>query len=475
MRRILDYAVTSFLAIILLLPAKILGESGEHGQEDPGHMPSLIDLEDFEPGVAGSGQRIESPFKEIDDSWMESDEIEFERVRRWLGQATVVVWGGERRRLDDLSDEQRRTLWDRMDTEQRQQLSDHYGEMGAMVGPWRVRPREWGREMSQEIADWSSKQSGWKQAVQKRIDGFTPTEVGEFNKNLDSTLDRYGDRFSESGKTELSETRDELNELGAFIARLEADKSAIAVQSISKGLLQIIADYYAGHATRGAHHASEAVATVVGNIMSLYDEAMDEDELPTAVDLINALDEQIADLEKELESQLDKGNARLAEMVEEASLVDLTFMGDEADLPSPIAMEGPDPDVAGATARIEPPAQNKEDARMVAEEILSLDYRRQKQVLEELGQGVDSDIYTCLCRRGHPTAGTSARMSYHPEAHPDSAPGTTCGDAGAPCMRSGFGCSRHPLPTDPAIWAHCTGKDVDMEILHAVEAWSALR
>jgi len=51
----------------------------------------------------------------------------------------------------------------------------------------------------------------------------------------------------------------------------------------------------------------------------------------------------------------------------------------------------------------------------------------------------------------------------------------TCGDPGDPCIRSGFGCSRHSLPTDPEIWEYCAGKQFGVEMLQAVEEWQYQR
>lgn len=121
------------------------------------------------------------------------------------------------------------------------------------------------------------------------------------------------------------------------------------------------------------------------------------------------------------------------------------------------------------------PQELDENQMAVIQQILDLDYQRQKQVLEQMDSAHEDSVYRCLCRRGHPTYGTSARMSYHPDAHPDSSPGTTCGEPGDPCMRSGFGCGRHSLPTDPDIWEHCLGENFAEGLFQALQEWDEQR
>ncbi|MCT4656338.1 MAG: hypothetical protein N4A65_11050 [Cohaesibacter sp.] len=86
--------------------------------------------------------------------------------------------------------------------------------------------------------------------------------------------------------------------------------------------------------------------------------------------------------------------------------------------------------------------------------ILSLDFKKHQDVLKELGIKPGQNYNDCVCREaGYGQSSTS--QFYHPGVigTPDSR--YSCQTAGDPCIVSGFGCSRHPYPSDPAIHDRC--------------------
>ncbi|MBK5947241.1 hypothetical protein CCR83_12515 [Rhodobacter veldkampii DSM 11550] len=85
---------------------------------------------------------------------------------------------------------------------------------------------------------------------------------------------------------------------------------------------------------------------------------------------------------------------------------------------------------------------------------IGLPHERQLLVLQSLGVAVPQDYFNCVCRAaGYGSPGTA--QFYHPDTLGDYDKRYSCQHPGPPCIVSGFGCLRHDLPTDPAIFERC--------------------
>lgn len=89
---------------------------------------------------------------------------------------------------------------------------------------------------------------------------------------------------------------------------------------------------------------------------------------------------------------------------------------------------------------------------------ISLPHDRQLLVLQSLGVSVPQDFYNCVCRAaGYGSPGTS--QYYHPDTIGTYDERYSCQHPGPPCIVSGYGCSRHDLPSDPKIFESCAAKE----------------
>jgi len=90
-----------------------------------------------------------------------------------------------------------------------------------------------------------------------------------------------------------------------------------------------------------------------------------------------------------------------------------------------------------------------------------LPHDRQILVLQSLGVTVPQAFYDCVCRAaGYGQSGTS--QFYHPDTIGDYDARYSCQHPGPPCIVSGYGCSRHDLPSDTDTFETCAKiKDLD--------------
>lgn len=113
-----------------------------------------------------------------------------------------------------------------------------------------------------------------------------------------------------------------------------------------------------------------------------------------------------------------------------------------------------------------PPATEKPKA---IQRVIDLPHGKLSRFLDHVGVRPSEDFLQCLCRRaGYGSPQT--RRYYHPGPIENSSP--SCERAGNPCVVSGWGCTRHPLPSDPAVWDACvesTGQDVIGDMERAIE------
>lgn len=93
------------------------------------------------------------------------------------------------------------------------------------------------------------------------------------------------------------------------------------------------------------------------------------------------------------------------------------------------------------------------------EEIIALPHDRLLRVLKVLGVNTSDDFLNCLCRTAaYGSSGT--QQIYHPDTWGDYDKRYSCQHPGDPCIVSGFGCLRHPLPSNSEIWESCAAAHV---------------
>lgn len=110
------------------------------------------------------------------------------------------------------------------------------------------------------------------------------------------------------------------------------------------------------------------------------------------------------------------------------------------------------------------------------EEIIALPHDRLLRVLKVLGVSTSDDFLNCLCRSaGYGSPGT--QQFYHPDTLGDYDRRYSCQHPGEPCIVSGYGCLRYPLPSSSDIWESCAsvhlgadGTPLTRQISDAVKA-----
>jgi hypothetical protein len=92
--------------------------------------------------------------------------------------------------------------------------------------------------------------------------------------------------------------------------------------------------------------------------------------------------------------------------------------------------------------------------KSLVEYLTSLNHKKVEKVFDHLGVKPSEEFLNGLCRAaGYGSPGTS--QLYHPDTMGEYNPKYSCNRPGDPCVVSGFGCTRHPLPSDPKIWEQC--------------------
>ncbi|RUS60867.1 hypothetical protein EGN72_06700 [Pseudorhodobacter sp. E13] len=118
--------------------------------------------------------------------------------------------------------------------------------------------------------------------------------------------------------------------------------------------------------------------------------------------------------------------------------------------------------------------------KKVLKGIIFLPYEKHIATLGRLGVQPTEAFYNCLCKSaGYGAIGTS--QFYHPGTLGEYDPRYSCNQPGDPCVVSGYGCFRNPLPTTQSIWDSCaitnplgSGNSVLEEMLGAISARSGL-
>jgi len=98
--------------------------------------------------------------------------------------------------------------------------------------------------------------------------------------------------------------------------------------------------------------------------------------------------------------------------------------------------------------------EKKNRSTHVRERLIRLNDKKLQLVFNYMGIKPPKSFYHCLCRSaGYGSPQT--RQFYHPGTIGDFDERYTCQHPGEPCVVSGFGCSRYPLPKKENVWNDC--------------------
>jgi len=244
------------------------------------------------------------------EPWMLSGEINFHLEGWWIGgysQKMMVKWADHDVFVKDLTQMQKMYLWEKMPPAQRAQMNEVYGStsMGGMLGYSQNRPADWGPELTERIVQYQNGVDGWDEVSKNAQRTHTPPEVFQFLDDKNQFVAQNMNRLKPEDITKINEGAEAVEKLGQMIAVLELKKIEIDVKGLSAGLIGIIADYCTGFATHGAHYVSDAIATVVSNIIDLGKSAANKSLSPAEqTNLINQqLDLARATLTQEIAQQ----------------------------------------------------------------------------------------------------------------------------------------------------------------------------
>ena len=91
----------------------------------------------------------------------------------------------------------------------------------------------------------------------------------------------------------------------------------------------------------------------------------------------------------------------------------------------------------------------------VTERLPQLNHTKLEALMQRVGKKAPKNFYNCLCRKDGGGAAMGVGVSYHPEIVKPYNELYSCNRAGPPCMASGLGCWRFPLPRDSKMWNYC--------------------
>jgi hypothetical protein len=120
------------------------------------------------------------------------------------------------------------------------------------------------------------------------------------------------------------------------------------------------------------------------------------------------------------------------------------------------------PMASGNCKDIAKPGKVKEKLPEIGmETLIALPHDELLNVLSVLKILPPDEMMTCICQRAnYGQMGTT--QIYHPDTYGDYDPRYACNKPGPPCIVSGYGCTRNPLPSNPAFWKDCAiGTDLD--------------
>jgi hypothetical protein len=111
---------------------------------------------------------------------------------------------------------------------------------------------------------------------------------------------------------------------------------------------------------------------------------------------------------------------------------------------------------ASASAPVKPeekPVTPEEIAKCrahIMDRLAKLNHTKLKAAFDGMGIAPPQDFYRCLCRSAGYGSSSTAQF-YHPDTIGEYNPMYSCSQPGDPCIVSGFGCGRYPLPSDAKI------------------------
>ncbi|MBT3070028.1 hypothetical protein KKP04_03985 [Rhodomicrobium sp. Az07] len=119
-----------------------------------------------------------------------------------------------------------------------------------------------------------------------------------------------------------------------------------------------------------------------------------------------------------------------------------------------------DADVSAAAPEAKPvsPEEIAKRRAHIVDRLAKLNHTKLTAALEGMGIAPPVDFYNCLCRAAA-YGSSSAAQFYHPDTIGEYNPRYSCSHPGDPCIVSGFGCGRYPLPSDAKIWTKCIARN----------------
>jgi hypothetical protein len=132
------------------------------------------------------------------------------------------------------------------------------------------------------------------------------------------------------------------------------------------------------------------------------------------------------------------------------------------------------PMVRGKCEELGKPGTLKEKMPEISlETAIQLPHDELVSVLQHLDVMPSDEVMTCICQMaGYGSPQTT--QIYHPDTWGDFDARYECNHPGPPCIVAGYGCTRHPLPSNPAFWKGCAagttmnGVPVDQAISDAL-------
>lgn len=99
-------------------------------------------------------------------------------------------------------------------------------------------------------------------------------------------------------------------------------------------------------------------------------------------------------------------------------------------------------------------AVNKEKLDIVMTQVTKINHNKFLDTLEELNVKSQEPYLDCLCRNAG-YGSSSTRQFYHPDTLGKFDERYACQQPGEPCVVAGYGCLRHPLPTEQSVIDSC--------------------
>ncbi len=120
-------------------------------------------------------------------------------------------------------------------------------------------------------------------------------------------------------------------------------------------------------------------------------------------------------------------------------------------------LKGVEPASLPETKALSPEEKAARRAHIV-DRLTKLNHTKLKATFDAIGIAPSEDFYNCLCHNaGYGSSGTA--QFYHPDTIGDFNEMYSCSQPGDPCVVSGFGCSRFPLPSDANVWQSCMAEN----------------